>query len=61
MPDALAAAAELVAGRHGAQCTITVGEDLLIKGYPMIHAVGRASAVAPRLIDFAWPHRPKCW
>ena len=54
MPDALAAAAELVAGRHGAQCTITVGEDLLIKGYPMIHAVGRASAVAPRLIDFAW-------
>ena len=30
------------------------GDDLLAKNFPMIHAVGRASAEAPRLIDMRW-------
>ncbi|TAL01859.1 MAG: leucyl aminopeptidase family protein [Rhodospirillaceae bacterium] len=61
LPDALASAAADVAARHKASFRVTVGEDLLAGGYPLIHAVGRAGAVAPRLIDFAWgaPDRPK--
>ncbi|MGY8985515.1 MAG: leucyl aminopeptidase family protein [Sphingomonadales bacterium] len=31
-----------------------VGEDLLKRGFPTIHAVGRASIKEPRLIDFTW-------
>ena len=30
------------------------GDDLLDANFPMIHAVGRAAAQAPRLIDMAW-------
>ncbi|MXW92108.1 MAG: leucyl aminopeptidase family protein [Rhodospirillaceae bacterium] len=60
-PGDLAAAAETVAGRHGADFRVTVGDDLLERNYPAIHAVGRAAADAPRLIDLAWgdPDRPK--
>lgn len=60
-PTALAAAAEEVAARHGATCTVTVGDDLLARNYPMIHAVGRAAIDAPRLVDFTWgdPDAPK--
>ncbi|WP_062017069.1 M17 family metallopeptidase [Aureimonas sp. AU4] len=52
-PDAIEAAARELAGRHGASVEVTVGEALL-PGFPMIHAVGRASAVAPRLVDIRW-------
>jgi leucyl aminopeptidase len=31
-----------------------VGDDLLKQNFPMIHAVGRASAEAPRLLDLSW-------
>jgi leucyl aminopeptidase len=31
-----------------------VGDDLLTQNFPMIHAVGRASAEAPRLLDLSW-------
>ena len=31
-----------------------VGADLLKQNFPMIHAVGRASAQAPRLLDLMW-------
>ncbi|WP_349629360.1 leucyl aminopeptidase family protein [Chelatococcus sp. YT9] len=53
-PDGIEAAARVVAERHGATIAVTVGDDLLAGNFPMIHAVGRASAVAPRLIDLAW-------
>ena len=33
---------------------VIVGDDLLKKNYPAIHAVGRASTRAPRLIDLTW-------
>ena len=60
-PSDLAAAAETVARQHGADFSVTVGENLLERNYPAIHAVGRAAADAPRLIDLAWgdPDRPK--
>ncbi len=53
-PDDLAAAAEGIARAHGATCEIILGDALLDENYPMIHAVGRAAAVAPRLIDMRW-------
>src|SRR5262249_29049688 len=53
-PAELAQAAEQVARRHGAKIAVTVGEALLAGNYPAIHAVGRASARAPRLIDLRW-------
>ncbi|MCC1494267.1 M17 family metallopeptidase [Cognatishimia sp. F0-27] len=56
-PDALETAARALADRHGAEITVTVGDALLDKNFPMIHAVGRASATAPRLIDMRWGHR----
>jgi leucyl aminopeptidase len=60
-PDALADAAKAVATAFGAEIAVTVGKDLLKKNYPAIHAVGRASATAPRLIDLRWgrPRHPK--
>jgi len=60
-PAELAAAARKLAREFKARCGITVGGDLLKKGYPMIHAVGRASDRAPRLIDLTWgrPRDPK--
>jgi leucyl aminopeptidase len=53
-PAELAGAAEDLAARHGARCRVITGEELLTENYPMIHAVGRASTRAPRLIDLAW-------
>ncbi|MEQ8749961.1 MAG: hypothetical protein RIC52_09310, partial [Amphiplicatus sp.] len=43
-----------IAGRFGADIECIVGEELLARNFPMIHAVGRAAAVAPRLIDLTW-------
>jgi leucyl aminopeptidase len=53
-PAELAAAAEALAKAHKAKCRVIVGDDLLEAGYPAVHAVGRASARAPRLIDITW-------
>ena len=60
-PAELADAAIALADRHGAAVSVIVGEDLLASGYPMIHAVGRASTRPPRLIDIRWgdPDAPK--
>jgi leucyl aminopeptidase len=54
LPDALEQTARDVAELHGAVFKVVTGDDLLAQNYPMIHAVGRASSVAPRLIDFSW-------
>ena len=53
-PDALEAAARALAEEMGADIAVVSGDDLLEQGYPMIHAVGRAAARAPRLIDLRW-------
>jgi leucyl aminopeptidase len=59
-PAQLADAAAQVAKAHGARFTQIVGDDLLKKNFPAIHAVGRAAdpARAPRLIELNWG-RPK--
>jgi leucyl aminopeptidase len=52
-PDELEAAVRTLAEKHKAEVSVTKGDDLL-KNFPMIHAVGRASVAAPRLIDMIW-------
>jgi leucyl aminopeptidase len=52
-PAALAAAAAALAAEFGADCAVTEGAALE-QGFPMIAAVGRAAAEAPRLIDLRW-------
>ena len=56
-PAELAAAARKLAKAHGARLTVTVGDALLKRNYPAVHAVGRASSEAPRLIDLRWGGR----
>jgi leucyl aminopeptidase len=53
-PEELESAARALAKRHGAKVTSIAGDDLLKKNFPLIHAVGRASPRAPRLIDLTW-------
>jgi leucyl aminopeptidase len=53
-PAELAEAARGVAAHFGADCSVIAGEDLITENFPLIHAVGRASARPPRLIDMRW-------
>lgn len=43
-----------IASEHGAECTSIVGDELLARNLPAIHAVGRASHRAPRLLRIDW-------
>ncbi|WP_221797438.1 leucyl aminopeptidase family protein [Oceanobacter mangrovi] len=54
MPQDLAATAAQLVEEFGGQLNEVIGDDLLDLNYPMIHAVGRASEHAPRLIDLRW-------
>lgn len=56
-PAELAAAARTLAREYKAPCRTVIGDALLKRNFPMIHAVGRASSRAPRLIDFGWGDR----
>ncbi|HEY1796758.1 MAG TPA: leucyl aminopeptidase family protein [Stellaceae bacterium] len=60
-PEELAGAAVEVAKAAGAKHHVLVGDKLLAENYPTIHAVGRASDRAPRLVDITWgdPEAPK--
>ncbi len=53
-PSALAQAAVRMARQHKMRARVIVGDALLKGGYGLIHAVGRAAADAPRLIDLTW-------
>lgn len=53
-PVALQKNAQDVADLHGAQLKSIIGDDLIEQNYPMIHAVGRAAAEAPRLVEMSW-------
>jgi len=53
-PDALEKAVREFAQARGMKIRVTLGDDLLKAGFPLIHAVGRASAQAPRLLDLTW-------
>ena len=56
-PVELAAAARGLAERHQAAYQEWVGEGLLAANFPTIHAVGRASSQAPRLVELRFTPR----
>jgi leucyl aminopeptidase len=60
-PAELEAAIRDLGARHGAQVTAIIGDELIAKNFPMIHAVGMGSPRAPRLVDLIWgdPTHPK--
>ncbi|QPC94930.1 M17 family metallopeptidase [Mesorhizobium sp. INR15] len=60
-PGDLEKAVRTLAMAHKAEVSVIKGDDLLKQNFPMIHAVGRASVDAPRLIDMTWgaPSAPK--
>lgn len=53
-PAEIEAYVRALAKREDASCEVIVGDDLLSRNFPLIHAVGRASPRAPRLIDLRW-------
>lgn len=53
-PAEIEDATRALATVHGAKISSIVGDDLLASNFPLIHAVGRASPRAPRLIDLRW-------
>ena len=53
-PKELEEAAQSLASTHDARINVIKGDSLVSSNFPMIHAVGRASTRAPRLIDMRW-------
>ena len=53
-PIALEKAARDLSSEFSAKIDVIEGEALLESNFPMIHAVGRAAAEAPRLIEINW-------
>ncbi len=54
MPQHLSSAMQELAAQYAAEFHEVVGEALLEQNFPAIHAVGRASRHAPRLLDLRW-------
>lgn len=52
-PAELAQAAMEVARQSGATCRVIEGDEIAA-GFPLLHAVGKASPRGPRLIDLRW-------
>jgi len=53
-PKELEKAMRSLASEFGAEVVVVSADDLVSRNFPMIHAVGRASVRAPRLIDMSW-------
>jgi leucyl aminopeptidase len=53
-PEHLANTARALAAEFGGRYSECVGDELLKEKFPAIHAVGRASSRAPRLIEINW-------
>ena len=54
MPEQLEETMVALGQEFDAVVTPVVGDALLAQNYPLIHAVGRASAHPPRLLDLRW-------
>ncbi|MEO1658601.1 MAG: leucyl aminopeptidase family protein [Pseudomonadota bacterium] len=52
-PDALEAAVYRLGEEFGAEVSSVSGDDL-VSGFPLVHAVGRAAAIPPRLMELRW-------
>lgn len=53
-PDMIEAAIRKIAKVHGAEVSSIIGDDLLKENYPMVHAVGRAADISPRIVELSW-------
>ena len=53
-PDAFEKEIRAFCKRHKLDLKVIAGDELLKQNFPMIHAVGRAAAEAPRLVEFSW-------
>lgn len=53
-PHELSKVVSNLATQYGAEFKQWVGDELLTDNFPAIHAVGRAAAVAPRLLSLTW-------
>ena len=53
-PAELVEAGVQLAQQCGGKTKVIVGDKLLDKGFPAVHAVGRAASRAPRLLDLTW-------
>ncbi len=53
-PDAFEKEIRGFCKRHKLEVKVIAGDELLKQNFPMIHAVGRAAAEAPRLVEFSW-------
>lgn len=53
-PGEMAKVALELGQEFGAQVSVTTGEELITKGFPLTYAVGRAASHEPRMIDFRW-------
>lgn len=54
MPGDMSDLAKELAQQHGAEFSEVVGDNLIEENFPAIHAVGRASVHAPRLLKLNW-------
>ena len=61
MPQDISQTVQEMANEFDAEFSEVVGDQLLEQNFPCIHAVGRASTHAPRLIELKWgnPEHPK--
>jgi len=53
-PDAIEGIIRDLGKRYGAEVSAIIGDDLLEQNYPMVHAVGRAANVPPRIVELGW-------
>ncbi len=53
-PHELEQAAVKLAEDFDASVRMTRGDDLIAANFPLVHAVGRAAAEPPRIVDFVW-------
>ena len=56
-PEELEEAAHNLGKKYDAIINVILGDALVEENFPMIHAVGRASHRAPRLIDMKWGNK----
>jgi leucyl aminopeptidase len=56
-PSDLEDAIRDLARRFDATVVSTAGDELLSQNFPLVHAVGRASVDAPRLVDLQWGNK----
>ena len=53
-PNELEQAAVKLAERFDASVRMIRGDELIAENFPLVHAVGRAAAERPRIVDFVW-------